>query len=124
MATGRVFTANVVLARNPGGEATQFKIGDEVPEWANEKVGDHVSQGVTRAADAPAAPVVSIDSGVTTEVVADDEDDELDNYLNWTKAELKDEAKGREIEGFSKMTKEELAAALEADDAVEEAAGE
>lgn len=117
MATGRVFTANVVLARQTGGEATQFKIGDEVPEWANERVGDHASQGVTRAADAPAAPAVSVDSGVDTEVVADDED--LDSYATWTKAELKDEAKGREIEGFSKMSKDELVAALDADDAAD-----
>lgn len=120
MATGRVFTANVVLARTPGAEATQFKIGQDVPEWAIEKVGDHASQGVTRAADAPAAPVVGIDSGVETQVVADDADDEdLDSYATWTKAELKDEAKGREIEGFSKMSKDELVAALDADDAAD-----
>ena len=121
MATGREFTANVVLAKSPGAEAHQFKIGDEVPVWAVNLVGDHASQGVTRSTDAPAASETPVDTGTSTTVVTDDDDD-LDSYLNWTKAELKDEAKGRNIEGFSSMNKEELAAALEADDA--EDAGE
>lgn len=124
MATGRVFTANVVIPHVPGGEGNQFKIGDEVPEWALNLVGDHASQGVTRAADAPEPVATPVDSSEATEVVTDDADTEedLDSYTTWTKAELKDEAKGREIEGYSKMSKEELVAALEADDA--EDAGE
>lgn len=116
MATGRVFTANVVLAKSPGAEAEQFSIGDEVPEWAMSLVGDHASQGTTRAADAPAAPATGVDTGTSVIV----EEDDLDSYANWNKAELKDEAKGREIEGFSKMSKEELVEALEADDAAAE----
>lgn len=124
MATGREFTANVVLAKSPGAEAHQFKIGDEVPAWAVNMVGDHASQGVTRSTEAPAPSETPVDTGVPIEVAADadsDDDDELDSYLNWSKAELKDEAKGRNIEGYSNMNKEELAAALEADDAAEEA---
>lgn len=122
MATGRVFTANVVLTKSSGAEARQFKIGEEVPQWALDKVGDHASQGVTRAASDPAPSETPVDTGVPTEVLSDDEEtDDLDSYLNWTKAELKDEAKGRKIEGYSSMSKEELAAALEADDAAEEA---
>lgn len=119
MATGRVFTANVVLARHSGGEAEQFSIGDEVPEWATKLVGDHASQGVTRAANAPAPADTPIDAGGVSLIPSDDD---LDSYTTWTKAELKDEAKGREITGFSNMSKDELVAALEADDA--EDAGE
>lgn len=123
MATGRVFTANVVLAKSPGAEARQFKIGEEVPQWAIDKVGDHASQGVTRSAEDPAPSETPVDTGVSTQVLSDDDvpaedpEEDLDSYLNWTKAELKDEAKGRNIEGFSKMSKEELAEALDADDA-------
>lgn len=113
----RIFTANVVIAKDRGGEAVEFKVGDKVPAWAEALVGDHVCQGTTRAADAPAPEDVPVDAATETQVVADDED--LDSYLNWTKAELKDEAKGREIAGYSNMSKEELAAALEADDAEE-----
>lgn len=125
MATGRVFTANVVLTKSSGAEARQFKIGEEVPQWALDKVGDHASQGVTRSSEAPAPSETPVDTGAPTEIVsepAEDLEEDLDSYLNWTKAELKDEAKGRAIEGFSKMSKEELAAALDADDA--ENAGE
>lgn len=114
----RIFTANVVLAEHSGGEVTEFKIGDEVPRWASERVGDHVCQGTTRAADAPAAGDVPVDASTEIQVVADDEDD-VDDYNTWNKEELKDEAKGREIQGYSKMSKEELVAALEADDAEE-----
>lgn len=115
----RIFTANVVIAKDRGGEAVEFKIGDEVPAWAESIVGDHVSQGTTRAADAPVPENVPVDASTETQVVADDDDEDLDSYLNWTKAELKDEAKGREIQGYSSMSKEELAAALEANDAEE-----
>lgn len=131
MASGRIFTANVVLARHRGGEVSEFKVGDEVPEWAMDMVGDHVSQGTTRASDAP-APAAPIND--TTAAVADaaeaanaaaeaagdddaDDDDDVDSYANWTKDELKDEARAREIDGFSKMNKEELIVALEENDA-------
>lgn len=112
----RIFTANVVLAEHSGGEVSEFQIGDEVPKWAIDRVGDHVCQGTTRASDAPAAGETPVDASTDTEVVADDEED---SYSNWNKDELKDEAKGREIQGYSKMSKEELIAALEADDAEE-----
>lgn len=115
MATGRVFTANVVMSRNAGGEVTEFKIGDDVPQWAMDRVGDHVSQGTTRAADAP----VPVDPGVDTPVDPETPEEvveEEDSYADWTKEALKDEAKAREIEGISKMSKDELIAALEADD--------
>lgn len=126
MASGRIFTANVVLARHRGGELTEFKVGDEVPEWALDLVGDHASQGVTRSAEAlaPAAPIddTTADESAAADAAKDaaeetGDDDDLDSYTSWTKDELKDEARAREIEGFSKMNKEELVAALEADDA-------
>lgn len=120
MASGRIFTANVVLSRSPGGEPVKFAIGDEVPEWAIKRVGEHASQGVTRSAEAPAPAAPINDNTVATPAEADaavDEEDDVDSYTTWTKDELKDEARAREIEGFSKMTKDELVAALEADDA-------
>lgn len=117
MATGRVFTANVVLARNAGGEVTEFKIGDNVPQWAIDRVGDHVSQGTTRAVDAPAPVTPGNDTLTDPETPAEAQEvEEEDSYADWTKEALKDEAKAREIEGISKMTKDELIAVLEADD--------
>lgn len=127
MATGRVFTANVVLARHRGGELSEFAIGDEVPDWAADLVGDHASQGTTRSASAPAPVAPGDDTDTETETAAEaegaetQEEEEEDSYADWTKAELKDEARAREIEGFSSMTKDELVAAIEADDAGEEA---
>ena len=133
MAESRVFTANVVLARHRGGELTQFSIGDEVPEWALELVGEHASQGTTRAANAPVASAPVDTNGADVEGAAeaaaiaaanaaadadgdDEEEDDIDSYEEWTKADLKDEARSREIEGFSSMNKEELIAALEKHD--------
>lgn len=120
MASGRVFTANVVLARQRGGETEQFSIGDEVPEWALDMVGDHASQGTTRAADAPEPETPVTTAPVTPEAPAEpvtpDEVDEDDTYESWTKDQLKEEAKAREIAGVSKLSKEELVAALEAFD--------
>lgn len=122
MAPGRVFTANVVLARHRGGETTEFSIGDEVPQWAIDRVGDHVSQGTTRAADAP-APVVTNDESADENTGAADAADtstaeeKEDTYASWTKDELKEEVKARELEGYnSKLSKDDLVALLEADD--------
>lgn len=131
MASSRIFTANVVLARHRGGELTEFKVGDKVPEWALDMVGEHASQGVTRASDAPEPAEPINDTTAADEVAADaandaadeagdDDADDVDSYDSWTKDELKDEARAREIEGISKMNKEELIAALEADDAEED----
>lgn len=117
MATGRKFTANVVLAKQRGGEPTQFSIGDDVPEWALDRVGEHVIQGVTRASDAP-EPVNTGDANTDAPEESDDipADADDDSYESWTKEQLKEEAKAREIEGIAKMNKDALIAALEADD--------
>lgn len=120
----RVFTANVVLRKERGSEPQQFKIGDEVPEWAT--VGNHVTQGVSRASDAPdpdessvpAAPA-ALGADETPEEPADDEnadDEEVSDYAEYSVEELKGEAKAREIKGYSKMTRDQLVAALESDD--------
>lgn len=50
-------------------------------------------------------------------VVDEDDDGEVPPYDEWTKKELYDEAVEREIEGRSGMDKDELVAALEANDA-------
>lgn len=122
----RVFTANVVLNGGPDG-ITEFSIGDEVPEWALDRVGDHVlGQGVTRASDAPTADDTGVDAaaGATgaTETPAGEADDETGDYDEYSVEELKGEAKEREIKGYSKMNRDQLVAALEADDAENEEA--
>lgn len=124
----REFTAHVVL-HVPGEGPTVFKIGDEVPEWAN--VGDHVTnQGTSRAVqtaeeapagddtvDADESPADAFEEPADDdESPADDDGDDVAPYTEWTKAELKAEAKGREIVGFSKASHEELVTMLEDDD--------
>ena len=47
-------------------------------------------------------------------------DEEVEGYESWTRDELYEEAKAREVEGRSDMNKAELVAALQADDAKEE----
>jgi len=125
----RVFTANVV-ARNPeDGQVKVFKIGEDVPEGLF--VGNHAAslEGVTNevqtSEEAPAGDdttVINPDAAGAGEDDEDEEDDEsLPPYSEWSKTDLKAEAKGRELEGLSKATVEELVAALEADDAAVEA---
>lgn len=102
----RTFTANVAL-NEPGKGVRVFKIGEDVPEWAT--VGDHVTQGVTKAAQTPVTPDPNNDPG-------DDDEAEAESYSDWTKAELRTEVDGRELEVEAKANKAELIAALEADD--------
>lgn len=119
----RVFTANVVIRQSPASEPQQFSIGDEVPEWAN--VGDHVTQGVSRSSDAPTAEEASVDASAAAlgSVEGDEESDadadaeEAGDYDDYSVEELKLEAKERGLTGYSKLTREELIAKLEADDA-------
>jgi hypothetical protein len=131
----RVFTANVVTRDPATGQNVVFSIGDEVPEGVI--VGDHAASlaGVTRAAeDADDVntnddTTVENEDGTETTIVtpdyeadadeaeADEEDDELPPYEEWSKTDLKAEAAGRELTGLSKATVEELVAALKADDA-------
>lgn len=126
----RVFTANVVLNGGPDG-ITQFKIGDEVPEWASDRVG----AGVSRDSDARTvdATGITVDEGADGSgegenlslAAADadaDGDDEPGDYDEYSVEELKGEAKEREIKGYSKMNRDQLVAALEADDAETEEA--
>jgi hypothetical protein len=118
----RVFTANVVTRHPETGQTVVFNIGDEVPEGVF--VGDHAatSEGVTSEVQTNAAPVASDDTTVVNPDAAgasedSDDDDALPPYSEWSKTDLKAEAKGRELEGYSKATVEELVALLEADDA-------
>jgi hypothetical protein len=124
MAESRIFTANVVLRDPDTYESRVFLIGEDVPEWAS--VGDHaaqVGQGVTRErqiteGEAPTVTAVTTDEDATdADVDSDDETaDEVEPYDQWLKADLKEEAKGRELEGYSTMTKDELVELLTQDD--------
>ena len=105
--SARIFTSNVAL-NVPGEGVVVFKIGEAVPEWAT--VGEHATQGVTRAAQTPAKVETPVDP------VTPDEDEADETYADWTKAVLRAEADGRELGVPAKATKEELIAALEADD--------
>jgi hypothetical protein len=139
MSEAREFTAHVVLREPTTLEVVAFAPGDEVPDWAIGQVGEHVSQGVTRPVQTAEVGVPTIttvvDDGEVTEsitpaheVVEDDEADEVEEdddeaeeevepYDQWTKADLKAEAKGRELSGYSSASKEELVELLEQDDA-------
>lgn len=117
----RVFTANVVTRHPETGQTVVFNIGDEVPEGVF--VGDHAatSEGVTAERQSTKEAPVSDDTTVVNPDAAgaaeDDDDEALPPYSEWSKTDLKAEAKGRELEGYSKATVEELVALLEADDA-------
>lgn len=142
MSDEREFTAYVVLREPTTLEAITFAPGEIVPDWAISQVGEHASQGVTRPVQTPqdGVPVITsvvVDGEVTESITpghevdvddADDEDvDEVDDeveaeeevepYAEWTKADLKAEAKGRELSGYSSASKEELIELLEQDDA-------
>lgn len=112
MSAPRIFTANVAL-NVPGEGVKVYLIGEAVPDWAT--VGDHASQGVTKAAQTPekVAPVVV--SPALENIGADDDSDE-ETYDDWTKAVLRTEVDGRQLEVPARATKDELIAALEADD--------
>lgn len=117
----RIFTASVILAKSPGDTPEVFKIGDVVPDWALDMIGDHVSQGTTRATTAPTVEEQHDDDADADEVEADaDSDDDGGEYDDLNKDELKKLAKSRGVAGYSGMAKQELIDALEADDAEEE----
>lgn len=121
----REFTAYVVLRDPVTGQKVTYAPGDVVPDGVN--VGDHAatSAGTTRnvqtSEEAPAGDVSIVDSetGAETTIVTPEyeEDSELPPYEEWNKEDLKSEAKGRELSGYSKLTHEELVDLLKADDA-------
>lgn len=123
----REFTAYVVLRDPKTLEAKSFKPGDAVPDWAT--VGDHVaSNGVSRErqtvreGDAPNDATETSEDATVTLVTPQHEqeaagDDEIPPYEEWSKTDLKAEAKGRELTGYSNATVDELVAMLQADDA-------
>jgi len=137
----REFTAYVVLRMPETLEVVTYAPGDIVPDWAYGQVGDHAAQGVsrTRQTSTPAVPVVTSveENGTVTEIITpeyeladeeeaiddseeeveDEEVEEVEPYDQWTKADLKAEAKGRELSGYSSASKEELVDLLEQDDA-------
>jgi len=70
------------------------------------------------APEPPPAPEPEPESEPESEPVVDEDDGgEIPPYEEWTKKELYDEAAERDIDGRSGMDKDELIAALEANDA-------
>lgn len=122
----KVFTANVVIRKARGAQPTEFSIGEEVPEWALDKVDN----GVTRDSDAPTADDSIIDSddpatgageGSNASTDPAGNDDEVGDYDELSVEELRGEAKERGLSGYSKLDKAGLIELLENDDAEEEA---
>lgn len=129
----RTLTANVVV-RDQEDNVVVLHTGEELPDWAVDQVGEHVLGGVTTTTvdplkhDAgdltlvknPDGTEVSINHADDTED-ADDEDSEDEEvpYSEWSKDDLKSEAKARGLSGYSSLSKEELTSLLEEDDAAQ-----
>lgn len=130
-------TANVVVRKDEG-EIVVLREGEVVPDWAVDQLGDHLTSGISTPAtddevdaaddDAPGVPVESapaseggqvVDNG---EVDDDETEEEVEPYAEWNKADLKAEAKGRQLSGYSDLSKEELVSLLEEDDLTNEEA--
>lgn len=112
----RVFTSNVV-ARNPeDGQVKVFKIGEEVP--ADLFVGDHAAsyEGVTSETSDSNVTPASDDTTVVNEDAAGASEDDDVPYTEWSKADLRAEVDGRELDVPKRATVDELVAALEEDD--------
>lgn len=139
MSEARTLTANVVV-RNQENDIVVLKSGEELPEWAVDQVGEHVLGGVTTTtadpykADAGDLTIVKNEDGTEvsvnhaddTEQPADEEDEDVPPYSEWSKTDLKAEARGRGLSGYSNLSSDELVSLLEEDDAAnaEEANGE
>lgn len=88
---------------------TADRVGEDHPAAISEDYGDDVT-GTVKLGQ-PSGHGVPVD-----EEAAAAEDGEEGEYDSQTVAELKDEARGREIEGYSTMNKKELIDALKEDD--------
>lgn len=125
------FNAYVSVYKDPA-EHVEFAPGDEVPDWALDKVGDHVLEGNGVEEDdvrlrdphyEEDSPEVQFSTPTVLPParpkVADDvEEEESDGYGSLSKAELQEEAESR---GLAKSgTKDELIARLEEDDEAED----
>jgi len=135
MADKKVLTANVVL-RKDDYEVVVLRAGEVVPDWAVEQLGDHLTAGVSRPAtdddlanddgDSTGVPIESAPAseGGTADVegyeTEDDEEEAEEPYSEWTKDDLKAEAKNRGLSGYSSLSKEELVSLLEEDDVATE----
>lgn len=138
MSETRTLTANVVV-RDSEDQIVVLKTGEELPEWAVDQVGEHVLGGVTTTTEDPLKhdagnlTIVKNEDGTEVSVnhaddtePADEEDEDVPPYSDWSKTDLKAEARGRGLSGYSNMSSDELVSLLEEDDAAnaEEADGE
>lgn len=113
--------ANVVVL-NEFRESTVLYAGDEIPDWAADQLGDHLialSLPASKDVDNGEAPAPVVETAQETDPNADvDPDEEVEGYDTWSKEELKTEAKGRGLSGYSSLSKEELVSLLTEDDEI------
>jgi len=121
-----------VLVRNENGDKVVLLAGNEVPEWAVDQLGEHLtaltlpSERGENPDEDPASAGYPGSNGTENELVPGDEEevdeeeeDEELAYSEWTKEQLKAEAKERELTGYGSASKEDLVKLLEADDAIQ-----
>lgn len=124
----KTLNANVIV-RDQNNETRVLLAGTEVPEWAEGQLGDHLtaltlpSEKPAREEDPAAEGYPGANQNGTEENPDDDFDEDADEedapYSEWTKEELKAEAKQRELTGYGSASKDDLVKLLEADDAIQ-----
>lgn len=121
----KTFAVNVAVHKSPA-ESVFFRAGDEVPEWALDKVGDHVFEPVDESDDVRfrdpqyedddpetkfSAP---IDLPPSVDDAAAEEEEEVDlDSLSKAELQAEAEARGLETSGTKAELKERILADLD-----------